>query len=135
MSKWLQAAQNARPSNDKTDVTDKTQSVGVSESGSNPSGCVSSVLSVLSRDSRDRNPSASGSSSQVASDEETYAVALRTHGPCGYGVVAQVLGWGATRAGQVEESLRLQGRLAYDRTGRGWLVERGGKSNQKEQPT
>ena len=67
------------------------------------------------------------------SDEEAYAAALRTEGPCGYGVIARVLGWGATRAGQAETSLNKQGRLAYDRTGRGWLIEHGGKAKTEGQ--
>lgn len=56
-------------------------------------------------------------------DAEAYALALREIAPCGYGAVARHLGWGATRAGQAETILRLAGRIVYDRTGRGRLVE------------
>ncbi|RVG89295.1 hypothetical protein [Sinorhizobium meliloti] len=58
---------------------------------------------------------------------EAYAQALRQHGPCGYGPMARVLGWEMTRTGQAEDALRKAGRIVYDRTGRGWLVEKGGK--------
>lgn len=58
-----------------------------------------------------------------AKDAEAYASALREIAPCGYGAVARHLGWGATRAGQAETILRLAGRIVYDRTGRGRLVE------------
>jgi len=61
--------------------------------------------------------------SDLAMDAEVYAVALREIAPCGYGAVARHLGWGATRAGQAETILRLAGRIVYDRTGRGRLVE------------
>lgn len=63
------------------------------------------------------------SESDPAKDAEAYAMALREIGPCGYGAVARRLGWGATRAGQAEAVLRLAGRIVYDRTGRGRLVE------------
>ena len=58
-----------------------------------------------------------------AKDAEAYALALQDIAPCGYGAVARHLGWGATRAGQAETILRLAGRIVYDRTGRGLLVE------------
>jgi len=61
--------------------------------------------------------------SDSAKDAEAYALALRQIAPCGYGAVARHLGWGATRAGQAETILRLAGRIVYDRTGRGRLVE------------
>lgn len=56
-------------------------------------------------------------------DAEAYADALREIGPCGYGPIAVYLGWGATKAGQVEVELRQAGRIIYDNTGRGRLVE------------
>jgi hypothetical protein len=57
-------------------------------------------------------------------DLEAYADALRLHGPCGYGVIASALGWGAGRAGAAEIELRKAGRLNYpDKTGRGRLVK------------
>lgn len=60
------------------------------------------------------------------SDAETYADALRLHGPCGYGGIAAALGWGAGRASVAEIELRKAGRIVYpDKTGRGWLVEKG----------
>lgn len=61
--------------------------------------------------------------SDPVKDAEAYAMALREIAPCGYGAVARHLGWGATRAGQAETILRLAGRIVYDRTGRGRLVE------------
>lgn len=63
------------------------------------------------------------SDSDPAKDAEAYALALLEIAPCGYGAVARHLGWGATRAGQAETILRLAGRIVYDRTGRGRLVE------------
>lgn len=56
-------------------------------------------------------------------DAEASALALRKIGPCGYGAVARHLRWGATRAGRAETVLRLAGRIVYDRTGRGRLVD------------
>lgn len=56
-------------------------------------------------------------------DVEHYADALRLIGPCGYGPVAVLLGWGATRAADAEVELRQQGRVVYDRTGRGRLAD------------
>lgn len=61
--------------------------------------------------------------SQPLPDVEAYAEALREIGPCGYGVVAVFLGWGATRAGRAETELRMSGRIVYDATGRGRLRE------------
>lgn len=60
------------------------------------------------------------------SDVEAYAEALRLHGPCGYGGIAAALGWGVGRASVAEIELRKAGRIVYpDKTGRGWLVEKG----------
>ena len=60
------------------------------------------------------------------SDAEAYADALRLHGPCGYGGIAAALGWGAGRASVAEIELRKADRIVYpDKTGRGWLVEKG----------
>lgn len=56
-------------------------------------------------------------------DAEMYADALRICGPCGYGPIAVFLGWGATRAANAEAELRAANRIAYDRTGRGQLIE------------
>lgn len=67
-----------------------------------------------------------GSPGSRKSDEEAYADALRLHGPCGYGGIAAALGWGAGRASVAEIELRKAGRIVYpDKTGRGWLVEKG----------
>lgn len=60
---------------------------------------------------------------QPLPDAEAYVEALRQVGPCGYGVVATFLGWGATRAGNAEMELRLAGRIVYDSSGRGKLTE------------
>lgn len=56
------------------------------------------------------------------SDTELYADALWKIEPCGYGPVAVFLGWGAGRASAAECELRQAGRIAYDHTGRGRLV-------------
>lgn len=58
-------------------------------------------------------------------DVEAYADALRLHGPCGYGGIASALGWGMSRASAAEAELRKAGRIAYDKTGRGTLIEEG----------
>ena len=55
-------------------------------------------------------------------DAELYADALRQIEPCGYGPVAVFLCWGAGRASAAECELRQAGRIAYDHTGRGRLV-------------
>lgn len=55
-------------------------------------------------------------------DAELYADALRQIEPCGYGPVAVFLGWGAGRASAAECELRQAGKIAYDHTGRGRLV-------------
>ena len=68
-------------------------------------------------------PDPSDHDTDPVTDAETYARALSEMGPCGYGAVARHLGWGATRAGQAADVLRLAGRVIYDRTGRGRLVD------------
>lgn len=73
---------------------------------------------------REKEPREPGSRK---SDVEAYADALRVHGPCGYGGIAAALGWGAGRASVAEIQLRTAGRIVYpDKTGRGWLIEKGG---------
>lgn len=73
---------------------------------------------------REKEPGEPGSRK---SDVEAYADALRLHGPCGYGGIAAALGWGAGRASVAEIQLRKAERIVYpDKTGRGWLVEKGG---------
>lgn len=57
-------------------------------------------------------------------DPETYAEALRIHGPMSYGMAMRVLGWGGTRAGQAEDALRLAGRITFNSQGRAVLIER-----------
>lgn len=56
-------------------------------------------------------------------DTETYAKALRIHGAMTYGMAMQVLGWGATRAGQAEDALRLAGRITFNSQGRAVLSD------------
>lgn len=56
-------------------------------------------------------------------DPETYFEALRIHGPMSYGMAMRVLGWGATRAGQAEDSLRFAGRIAFNKQGRAVLID------------
>lgn len=63
-----------------------------------------------------------GDDTAPKTDAELYADALRQIEPCGYGPVAVFLGWGAGRASAAECELRQAGRLAYDNTGRGRLV-------------
>lgn len=79
------------------------------------------VASTRARDlRRDQTPDTVA----MSDDAETYAEALRLHGPTSYGAIARILGWGATRAGQAEEAVRKAGRIAYDRTGMGRLIEK-----------
>jgi hypothetical protein len=56
-------------------------------------------------------------------DFEVYAEALRLHGPMSYGTAMRMLGWGGTRAGQAEAALREAGRIRYDSTGMGQIVD------------
>lgn len=56
-------------------------------------------------------------------DPEAYAEALRIHGAMTYGMAMQVLGWGATRAGQAEDTLRLAGRIVFNGQGRAVLSD------------
>ncbi len=58
-------------------------------------------------------------------DAWAYAKALRHEGPCGYGAIATTLGWSASRASAAESELRKAGRIQYDHTGRGTVVEIG----------
>lgn len=59
----------------------------------------------------------------VKSDAEIYADALRIYGPSSYGALACVLGWGAGRSSAAETVLRKAGRIAYNRIGKGTLIE------------
>lgn len=56
-------------------------------------------------------------------DPETYTEALRIHGAMTYGMAMQVLGWGATRAGQAEDALRFAGRITFNSQGRAVLSD------------
>jgi hypothetical protein len=86
-----------------------------------------SVAQRIERDhpsSWDRPPQAEEAvEGDPAQDAAAYEAALQDIGPCGYGAIARHLGWGATRAGRAESLLRQTGRIVYDRTGRGRLVE------------
>jgi hypothetical protein len=62
---------------------------------------------------------------RLEGDMETYAEALRQHGPMSYGQAMDVLGWGATRAGQAETDLRKAGRIEFNNLGRAVLREDG----------
>lgn len=62
-------------------------------------------------------------------DPERYADALRIHGPASYGMMMRILGWGGTRAGQAEDELQKQGRIAFDKRGFAVLIDQKGKSN------
>lgn len=55
-------------------------------------------------------------------DAETYADAMRAHGPMTYGMAMRRLGWGGTRAGQAEAALKQAGRIAFNDNGRAYLV-------------
>ncbi|MBB2840200.1 UNVERIFIED_ORG: hypothetical protein GGE64_003967 [Rhizobium etli] len=116
MSKWLQAAKSHGTRADKTDFTDKTLPDGAREE-------VLSVVSVLSGDlpAEGIKPAPSPARELIVtlrSDMDLYAEALRIHGPMSYGQAMDVLGWGATRAGQAETDLRKDGRIEFNRLGR-----------------
>ncbi len=128
MSRWLQAAKMARPPNDKIDRNDK-----------NPGNGIKSNKSILSEGGRPYFWAAQPASIQQVeaaqsasdpvpvispkSDAELYSDALKRHSPGSYGSIGVVLGWGMTRAANAEAILREAGRIRYDHTGRGVLVD------------
>lgn len=121
MSKWLQAAKSHGARADKTDFTDKT----IPEDAPKE---VSSVLSVLSGDlpAGTIKPAPSPARELIdglQSDMDLYAEALRVHGPMSYGQAMDVLGWGATRAGEAETRLQKAGRIEFNRLGRAALKD------------
>lgn len=62
-------------------------------------------------------------------DPERYADALRVNGPASYGMMMRILGWGGTRAGQAEDELQKQGRIAFDKRGFAVLIDQKGTAN------
>ncbi|OOO32840.1 hypothetical protein EFR00_30385 [Rhizobium sophoriradicis] len=127
MSKWLQAAKSHGTRADKTDFTDKTLPEDVREE-------VLSVVSVLSGGPLPTVQSAGSPVRELIealqSDMDLYAEALRTHGSMSYGQAMDVLGWGATRAGQAETDLRDAGRIAFNNLGRAVLSSNSMERNQ-----
>lgn len=56
-------------------------------------------------------------------DPERYLEALKEYGPLSYGMAMRALGWGGTRAGQVQDELRRQGRIKFDKHGWAYPVD------------
>lgn len=90
---------------------------------SEPSSGILKVLKVPVSSECKNSTGAVDAARQPKNDAELYIDALRVIGPCGYGGVGSFLGWGMTRAGQVEAEVRLAGLIKYDRTGRAMVVE------------
>ena len=61
-------------------------------------------------------------SKTALSDPERYLAHLHDTGPTTYGAAATALGWGATRAGQAESSLRADGEIQIGKDGRAHLA-------------
>lgn len=57
-------------------------------------------------------------------DPERYLEALKEYGPPSYGMAMRALGWGGTRAGQVQDELHRQGRIKFDKRGWAYPVDR-----------
>lgn len=128
MSRWLQAAKMALPPNDKIDTNDKNAGGGIKSN--------KSILSERGKPDFEAPRPPSIGPDEVAqasvdstpdpspgSDAELYADTLRRHSPGSYGSIGIVLGWGMTRAANAETVLREAGRIKYDHTGRGFLVD------------
>lgn len=109
MTRWLAAAKSASPVPDNIDRNDK-----------NPPARIKSILSIVSEGG---GPVFEPAPAHIEprSDADQYAEALHYIGPCGYGPIAVVLGWGVTRTANAEDELRKAGRIIYDQTGRGTL--------------
>jgi len=131
MTRWLAAAKTTLPPPDKIDRNDKNtpeQIKSISSEGVAPlSGkrrpeaaapkpaTVAGFKPDLRRDLKlDPVPQ--------PGDPEAYAEALRVHGPMSYGMAMRVLGWGATRAGQAETTLRAAGCITLNNHGRAVLT-------------
>ena len=149
MTRWLEAARKALPLNDKTDKTDKTYSITCSGDEMQPEIGVLSVKSVLSEGGipvsepdllAEHQPYRlpvkliphdwSPRTKARQDDPETYAEALRLHGAMSYGMAMRVLGWGGSRASQVEHALRLAGRIVFNSQGRAVLSDNENHQNE-----
>ncbi|WP_024896870.1 hypothetical protein [Brucella rhizosphaerae] len=64
-------------------------------------------------------------------DPERYLQALQEYGPLSYGMAMRALGWGGTRAGQVQDELHRQGRIKFDKRGWAYPVDRSEDSNDR----
>ncbi|MGO1163507.1 hypothetical protein ACTOV4_16365 [Brucella sp. C7-11G] len=64
-------------------------------------------------------------------DPERYLEALKEYGPLSYGMAMRALGWGGTRAGQVQDELHRQGRIKFDRRGWAYPVDSSEDSNDR----
>ena len=62
-------------------------------------------------------------------DPERYLEALKEYGPLSYGMAMRALGWGGTRAGQVQDELHRQGRIKFDKRGWAYPVDSSEDSN------
>ncbi|MCO5139284.1 MULTISPECIES: hypothetical protein [unclassified Shinella] len=136
MGRWLQALQNhENAESDHPQKPQKSPEPIIGGFGGACSGHIEKIsedpevlLGVLGVPVSGEYENFSGSVTQDAqpkTDAELYIDALRIIGPCGYGGVGSFLGWGMTRAGQVEEEVRKAGLIRYDRTGRATVVEAG----------
>jgi hypothetical protein len=140
MGRWYAALkETSETAFDDTDKTDKTPHEGVSSVLSVPHlgksenfqptarGSVSFVSSANDRIQifeavAKSSPETDPAHGDPGADADQYADALRQIGPCGYGPIAVVLGWGMTRTANAEEALRKAGSIIYDGTGRGRLA-------------
>lgn len=57
------------------------------------------------------------------SDPDKLLDHIRLHGPTTYGAAAIALGWGATRAGQAETRLRIEGSVQIEKDGRAHITD------------
>lgn len=64
-------------------------------------------------------------------DPERYLEALKEYGPLSYGMAMRVLGWGGTRAGQVQDELHRKGRIKFDKRGWAYPVDSSEDSNDR----
>lgn len=62
-------------------------------------------------------------------DPERYLEALKEYGPLSYGMAMRALGWGGTRAGQVQDELHRQGLIKFDKRGWAYPVDSSEDSN------
>ncbi|PYE88774.1 hypothetical protein [Phyllobacterium leguminum] len=137
MGRWLEALKDAKTYPRQTDKTDKNTETPFLSVLSVPSGAENENFSA-DREASDKSekPNAplergrvipfpgaewSPDTTPKPDDPERYADALLAYGPMSYGMAMRILGWGGTRAGQAEDALRKQGRIAFDKFGRAVL--------------